>query len=252
MQLQCLKIARRGEMDRRNKWYGLAVLMAVVCLVAWLAPYASAQEAVLVGRITHTEGQVLRFVPKTQDWVATVQDAPFGIQDALYADPRARAEFIMPNGLWIRIGGSTQIQVIALHNDASDIDLASGVARFYNKSDNGVVKATTPFGAVFAEPNAAFDLYVGDQSVEVIALRGAVYFIHQANNARYDVVPGGGSVLANATEVTSGDGNVDADWDDWNAQRDSLWARREQTRGESVRHVPAQLLDDAYALDENG
>jgi len=252
MQWQCLKVARGGEMDRRNKWYGLAVIMVAACLVSLLVPCASAQEEVLVGRITHTEGQVLRFVPETQDWVATVQDAPFGMQDTLYTDPRARAECMMPNGLWVRIGGSTQIQLLALQSNASDIDLASGVARFYNKSANGMVKATTPFGSVLAEPRAAFDLYVGDQSVEVIALQGAVHFIHQADNARYDMVPGGSSVLANATEVTAGDGNLDADWDAWNAKRDSLWTQREQVKGESVRHVPPQLLDDAYALEENG
>jgi len=239
-------------MERRNTWYRLAVLMVVACLVFLLVPCASAQEAVLVGRIAHTEGQVLRFVPETQDWVATVQDAPFGMHDTLYTDPRARAECMMPNGLWVRIGGSAQIQLLALQSDAADIDLASGVARFYNKSANGVVKATTPFGAVLAEPHAVFDLYVGDQSVEVLALQGAVHFIHQADNARYDVVPGGRSVLANASEVTSGDGNLDADWDDWNAKRDSLWAQRGHRQGASVRHVPPQLQDDAYALEANG
>src|SRR5262249_60677808 len=122
MELECLKVARRGEMDRPNKWYGLAVLIGAACLVLSPAPYASAQEAVLVGRITHTEGQVLRFVPETQDWVATIQDAPFGIQDTLYTDSRARAEFRMPNGLWVRTGGSTQIQLLALQGDASDLD----------------------------------------------------------------------------------------------------------------------------------
>src|SRR5438270_14049627 len=111
-------------MDIRKKWYGLAVLMVAAGLVSPLVLRAAAQEAVLVGRISHTEGQVLRFVPETQDWVATVQDAPFGIQDTLYTDPQARAEFIMPNGLWVRIGRSTQIQLIALQNDAADIDLA--------------------------------------------------------------------------------------------------------------------------------
>jgi hypothetical protein len=211
-------------------------------------PRASAQETVVVGRIAHMEGQVLRFVPDTKDWVVTVQDAPFGMNDALYSEPKARAEFIVPNGLWIRIGASTQIQPIALKSDASDIDLASGVARFSNKSANGVVKATTPFGYVLAEPHSTFDLYVGDQSAEVIALKGHVAFIHQVDNTRYAVIPGSGSILANATQVASGDGNLDAAWDDWNAGRDRLWTQRVQRQGESVRHVPPQLHDDAYAL----
>src|SRR5438477_6843918 len=173
-------------MDIRKKWYGLAVLMVAAGLVSPLVLRAAAQEAVLVGRIAHTEGQILRFVPETQDWVATVKDAPFGLNDTLYSEPQARAELMMPNGLGVRIGASTQIQLLALRNDASDLDVASGVARFYNKSARGVVKATTPFGYVLAEPHATFDLSVGDQSAEVLALKGDVAFIHAATNARYN------------------------------------------------------------------
>src|SRR5205085_3165199 len=149
---------RRRGMKRHTQWYGLALLLVAAGFVSPLVPRAAAQEAVVVGRITHTEGQVLRFVPETQDWVATVKDAPFGLHDTLYTDPQARAELMMPNGRWIRIGASTQIQPIALRSDASDIDLASGVARFYDNSAHGVVKATTPFGAVLAQPHATFDL----------------------------------------------------------------------------------------------
>src|SRR5712692_5668380 len=107
-------------MDTRKKWYWLAVLMVAAYLVSPLVPCASAQKAVLVGRIAHTEGQVLRFVPDTKDWVATVKDAPFGMNDTLYSDPQARAELMMPNGLGVRIGASTQIQLLALQSDASD------------------------------------------------------------------------------------------------------------------------------------
>src|SRR5215471_12103721 len=232
--------------------YWLAFLLVAAGLVWPLVPSASAQEAVLVSRIAYTEGQVLRYVPESRDWVATVKDAPFGIHDALYSDPHTRAELIMPNGLMVRIGASTQIQLIALKSDASEIDLASGVTRFYNVSSNGVVKATTPFGYVLAEPQSTFDLYVGDESVEVLALKGNVAFIHQANNARYDVIPGSSSIIANATEVASGDGTVDTAWDDWNAGRDRLWAQRIRPQSASVRHVPSQLLDSAYELEENG
>src|SRR6266849_7132985 len=112
MQLQCLQITRSRGMDIRKKWSWLAMLMVAACLVSPLAPCAAAQAAVLVGRITHTEGHVLRFVPETQDWVATVKDAPFGMNDTIYSAPQARAELMMPNGLGVRIGASTQIQLL--------------------------------------------------------------------------------------------------------------------------------------------
>ena len=63
--------------------------------------------------------------------------------------------------------------------DASEIDIASGVARFYNRNSNGMLKVTTPFGYVLAEPGSTVDIYVGDQSVEVLALNGRVDYFQQ-------------------------------------------------------------------------
>jgi hypothetical protein len=240
-------------MSNLGKWFWPTVILVAVCLASFLAPPAVAQqEQVLVGRISNIEGQLLRYVPESKDWVAVVKDAPFGLNDALYSDSSTKAEFIMPNGLWVRIAGSTQIQLIALKPEASEIDVASGVARFYNKNSNGMLKVTTPFGYVLAEPGSTVDVYVGDQSVEAIALDGQVDYFQQSSNARYEAVPGGPSVLADATQVASGEGQVDTAWDDWNAARDSIWTKRVAGRGEAVKYLPPQLQDDAYDLEESG
>ena len=211
-----------------------------------------AGEGVLVGRISHVEGQLLRYVPEEKDWVATVKDAPFGLEDSLYSEAAAKAEFIMPNNTWIRIGGSTQIQLITLRTDVTEVDIASGMARVYNRNSQGVIRATSPFGYVVAPANSVFDLYVGDRSLEVIALKGKVDFVLDRDQSRYEVVAGGSSVISDGQQVTSGQGQVDADWDDWNSQRDQLWSKRTEVRGESVRYLPPSLHDESYALEENG
>lgn len=216
---------------------------------------AAAQDAgdgVLVGRIAHVEGQLLRYVPEEKDWVATVRDAPFGLEDSLYSEAAARAEFIMPNNTWIRIGGSTQIQLISLRTDVTEVDIASGMGRLYNRDPQGVIRATSPFGYVVAPAGSVFDFYVGDRSLEVIALKGMVDFVLDRDQSRYEVTAGGPSMVSDGQQVTSGQGSVDADWDDWNGQRDQLWSKRTEVRGESVRYLPPALHDDAYALDENG
>ena len=241
----------RSKMFVRYLWYSCLVLFTAV-LVASPVCRASAEEGFLVGRISHVEGQLLRFVPAEKDWVATVKDAPFGMDDALYSDENGKAEFMMPNNTWVRIGGSTQIQLIALKTDVTELDVASGVARFHNKSSNALIKATTPFGYVVAQPGSSFDLYVGDQSAEVITLSGTVDFIHAGDNARYEVVHGASSVIADAAQVGSGEASVDENWDDWNAARDSLWSKRVSVRGDSVKYLPAELDDEAYELEENG
>jgi hypothetical protein len=198
------------------------------------------------------EGQVLRYVPESKDWVIARTDTPFGLNDALYSDESAKAEFSFPNRLVVRIGASTQIQLIALKSDASELDVASGVARFYNRNPEGMLKVTCPFGYVLAEPGSIFDLYAGDQSVEVLALSGRVDYFQQGSDARYEVTPGGASILADTTQVASGDATLDAQWDDWNASRDSILAERNEVKGESIMILPPQLRDDAYELERSG
>jgi hypothetical protein len=238
-------------MFERCLWYSCLVLFTAL-LVASPVCRVSADEGFLVGRISDVDGQLLRFVPAEKDWVATVRDAPFGMDDALYSNQDGKAEFIMPNNTWVRIGGSTQVQLIALKPDVTEIDVASGVARLYNKSSNALIKATTPFGYVVAQPESTFDLYVGDQSAEVITLSGRVDFIHAGDNRRYEVVQGSSSLIADAGRVGTGDASVDASWDNWNVARDSLWAKRMSVRGDSAKYLPPRLHDEAYELEENG
>ncbi len=230
--------------------------LLICCLLVAVATVSvsSAEDAppVMVGRIFFVEGDLLRYVPAEDDWVATVRDAPFGVEDTLYSGSQGMAELIIPNGVWIRVGNSTQIQFTDLDTDLAEMDVASGVARVYNKSSDTVIKTTCPFGYVLAYPGAVFDYYVGDNSVEVVALRGKVSFIHSATEAKYEIVAGSSSILADQQQVSSGEGNVDPDWDRWNMVRENFWASKARRRGQSFEYLPPSLHDESYVLDENG
>ena len=86
---------------RKVVWLPFMVILAMIPVGSPQArpPTEDLEEegTVLVGRISHVEGQLLRYVPDEEDWVVTVLDAPFGIDDALYSSEDGRAEFIMPN-----------------------------------------------------------------------------------------------------------------------------------------------------------
>jgi len=226
-------------------------LLALQTPSAW--SQATGEQGIMVGRISFIDGgQLLRYVPEQKDWVVVVKDAPFGMHDALYAGDNVKAEFNMPNSTWIRVGSDTQIQLVALEQGVMEADVASGTARFYNKSRDGVIKVTTPFGYVVAPAETSFDLYVGDQSAEVVSLQGTVDFIHDPDQTKYQVTAGSSSIVADGKQVTSGPGQAAIAWAEWNTSRDSMWAKRSEVKGQSARYLPPDLQYDAYDLDQSG
>ncbi|MGB5216894.1 MAG: DUF6600 domain-containing protein [Smithella sp.] len=227
-----------------------SLFLAVLVIVPQV--FAANSSAITVGRIYYIEGDLLRYIPEDNDWVGMVRDAPFGTEDTLFSGNGGMAEMIVPNGTWMRVGNNTQIQIIALDSDLSEMDVAQGVARFYNKGSETVIKATSPFGYVLAYPGAVFDFYVGENSAEVIAVKGTVSFVHAATDAQYDVDAGSPSILADERWVSSGDGTVDPDWNRWNNARENFWISKARIRGRSVEYLPPELRDESYSLEENG
>lgn len=244
-------------MRRRNGALFLTLLLTTAFLTFQAAapPRALSQEredTVLVGRISHVEGELLRYVPEEKDWVSTAKDAPFGLDDALSSGDNSRAELILPNNTWVRVDENSQIQMLALKEDLTEVDVASGVARFHNRSATGIIRATTPFGQVVAKPGTVFDVYVGNQSAEVVAVKGQVDFLHEPDEARYEVKAGTTSLIADSRDVTAGSNIVDRDWNDWNEKRDSFWSKRVEVRGDSAKYLPEGLRYDAADLDDHG
>jgi hypothetical protein len=228
----------------------IILLLAALALVSQAS--AANLQAMTIGRVYFVEGDLLRYIPADNDWVPMVNDTPFAVEDSFFSSYQGRAEMFVPNGTWIRVGYNTQIQFIALDSDLSEVDVSSGVARFNNKGSETVIKATSPFGYVIAYPGTAFDFYIGENSVEVVAVKGTVSFIHAKTDTRYDVAADSPSILADDGQVTSGDGAVEDDWHRWNIGRENFWDEKSRLTGRSVEFLPASLRGDSYALEENG
>lgn len=228
------------------------VFLTLAMSIMVLPTLAAEEPAFVVGRVYQIEGELLRYVPAENDWVAVVRDAPFGSGDTLYSGDGGMAELVVPNGSWIRLGDNAQLQIIDLETDLTGTDVASGIARFYNKGDRTVIKATSSYGYVLADPGTAFDFYVGEESVEVVAVKGSVSFVHAATGVRYNVEAGYESILADHNLVSAGEGSVDPEWDHWNNVREAFWAGKARMRGRSAQYLPPALHDEAYTLEENG
>jgi hypothetical protein len=158
----------------------------------------------------------------------------------------------MPNNVVLRLGPSSQVQLATAKPALAEFVETAGVARFSNQNSTAPVNVTTPYGVIEASPGATFDVYVGDQSMEVLALAGSVNFIHAKDRTPYRIVPGATSLIANAVEVGPGSGTVDPAWAAWNQGLDRLWAQRAAAASASVQYLPKPLRRDAYELDKNG
>ncbi len=206
----------------------------------------------LVGRILHIEGQLLRYMPDEDDWEVTEKDTPFGAYDVLYSSDDGKVEIIMPNNTLVRIGGDTQVQLIELNNEVTEIDVSSGSARLYNKSSSAEIRVTTPFGNVLMPPETSCDLYVYDTQAEIVAVKGSVEFMQSGSNSRHEVIAGFSSIIATPQQITAAASSVSPKWDAWNADRDVKWTQRMARRGESGKYLPESLQEDASVLEKNG
>jgi len=234
----------------------VASLIVGFFVVSSIVVFAQEQENVendsLVGRINHIEGQLLRYVPDEDDWLVVSEDTPFGTFDLLYSSDDARVEIIMPNNTLLRIGGDTQVQLIELTSEVTEIDVSSGTVRLYNKSSFAKIKGTTPFGDVIMPPETVCDLYVRENQAELVSLKGSVEFTHSGSSARSEVIAGSSSIIATSDQVTASASRAGREWDAWNAGRDVQWAQRMQKRGDSEKYLPESLQDDAYELEKSG
>jgi hypothetical protein len=238
-----------------------ALALLAIALVLATPPLSLAQslsqaeyegESVLVGRISHVEGWVLRYIPEEREWERTIKDAPFGLEDKVRTDKGARVEMILPNNTWARMNELSQAELVYLKNDETVMHMVYGAARFYNRGSDSKITVTTPFGYVTSPGKTSFDLHVSDTSMEVIALKGSVFFSRENDRSRHEVMAGSSSLVADGHRVGAGMGNRDFYWDAWNDERDNLWARRMRAGGTSAKYLPPVLDDQAYVLEDYG
>lgn len=246
------------KIKRKRLFPSLYLAAFAVYFLAIPLKAAASQEPILVGHISYIEGKLFRYVPAEEtaepDWVLIRRDAPLGPPDILYSDRISRAEFIFPNNALVRIDSSTQIDVVAIANDLTELYMTAGTGRFYNKSSATaptIIKTETAFGYVVAPSKTTFDLHVGEESVELTVLRGTAEFIHviSGQEQRYEVGARSFSLRADNQSVATNSWGVDDDWNGWNRRRDALWAQRARVR---VEYLPPVLDTYTYVFDEYG
>ncbi|MDY0042311.1 MAG: FecR domain-containing protein [Desulforhabdus sp.] len=210
------------------------------------------QDPVLVGRVLHVEGQLLRYVPEEQQWVAVLPDTPWGKDETLYSAEKTRAEMVLPNNTRVRIGPSTEIRLVDLTSGRTEVDLIAGTARLLNKSSEVEIKVATAFGYAVITAGTILEVCADGTSAELIALQGNANFVHSQTGSHFEVMTGSNSLLVDEQQVGVGTGRIDTAWRQWNKTRDNLWAKRLEVKGDSVKYVHPSIRDESYVLDRYG
>ena len=206
--------------------------------------------AIIVGRISHIEGEIYRYMDVDESWVATSLQSPAGTQDVLATGDNSRAEIVFPDNQLMRLDENTEIEILNLDDDIAEFTLQSGLARFYNRSSTGKMIVETARGTAKVGPGSAIDVQADGQSVTVSAVRGeATFHSYDDRVEKVEVLSESTSLEFLEKSIIAGVGPIDRKWDNWCADREGLWNRNNLVRSE---HLPGSMQEYAYAMEPYG
>jgi hypothetical protein len=76
------------SIKRMKRWMRLAVCLFLGAAALVQPSWAADAPDMVVGRVFHIEGDLLRYVPAEEDWVAVVRDTSSGAEDTLFSGSR--------------------------------------------------------------------------------------------------------------------------------------------------------------------
>ena len=226
------------------------IIIFFLVLFAGLQTAGTAGAVITVGRISHVEGEIFRFMDVDDSWVATFLQSPVGTQDVLLTGDNSRAEIAFPNNQLMRLEENTEIEILTLEDDSGEFTLHSGLARFYNKSPAGEMIVETARGTVKVEPGSSVDVLAEKESITVSAVYGeATFHTFQDGVERVEVISGSTRLEFQNESIVAGVGPLDRKWDRWCAERESVLAQNGLVRSE---HLPESMQEYAYVMEPYG
>jgi len=211
---------------------------------------SAADAAIIVGRISHTEGQIYRYMDVDESWVEVAQQSPAGTEDILLTGDDSRAEVTFPNNMVVRLDEDTEIEIKKLDEDAGGFLLHNGLARFYNLGAGNVLTVETVRGTLKVRPGTVVDMQIGGQAVTIASVDGAAAFYSYYNNEeKVDVISGTTSLTFRQDSTVASGSPFSLDWDRWCAEREGVWAGNRMARSE---HLPEALQEYSYAMEPYG
>ena len=228
-----------------NRW--VLVLLVNLCIApAW----AQSDPPGRVARLNYMEGPVTFSPVGDNEWIDAQVNRPLVHGDRLWTDKGSRAE-IQAGSSAVRMGGQTQLEVLALDDQSTQLSVTQGTVYVRVRS--------LPEGENFEidTPNLAFRAaYPGDYRVDVDATGGTTRVtIHSGTGAVYgeagqSLPLGGGQQITfrarSLAQVDRQESPPQDNFDRWAAERN-----RHEDQSVSARYVPREVVG-YQELDAHG
>ena len=226
-----------------------SILFILVLFSAmWVGSAVNA--AIIVGRISHVEGQIYRYMYVDDNWAAAPLQSPVGTYDVLATGDGSKTEIVFPNNQLVRLDENTEIEILNLDDNIGEFSLHSGFARFYNRSSSGRLSIETARGTAAVEPGSVIDVLADKKSVIVSAVQGEVIFhSYQDGVEKVEVISGSTSLEFREKSIIAGIGSFDRKWDRWCADRERVLTKNRLVRSE---HLPESMQEYAHTMEPYG
>jgi Family of unknown function (DUF6600)/FecR protein len=172
--------------------FGVA-LAAVASIVAFSSPaYALNDPPSQVGRLAFTEGTVSFHDDQQTGWSPAAINTPLTSGDSLWTEPNARSE-ISVAGTRVRMGGGTQLDMLAIDDSQTRLQVAQGRVdiKTYSLDPNVPYQVVTPRGTVSLRQQGDYYVEAGStQDATRLGVRSGAAQIQSLNGQTLTVRPG--------------------------------------------------------------
>ncbi|MBN1832471.1 MAG: hypothetical protein JW896_10195 [Deltaproteobacteria bacterium] len=205
-----------------------------------------------IGRITYMEGTVLTYIEDEEDWMEIGSNTPVGAEDGFYTEKDAKAELVFPNDTMLRMGELTEVEILSIEEEVTEIYIRNGIVRAYSRGSDTVMKVQTAMGYVEIPPQGITDFYVDDRSAEIVALQKDILFhktVGPGDPEIHQLRAGSNALIFSVRHVETGTVLADTPWNRWCLDRDMVL--KEQAAIASP-HLPSSLQVYSHELEPYG
>lgn len=223
-------------------------LLAVASVVVAASAARAEDDPPGVARVSIVEGPASYQLRESEEWTGVAVNAPLVTGDRLYSGEGARAEIQLAPGTYARLGAETQIDLIELAADATQVSVPFGRAIVRLRDDPAArhVELDTPTAAITLRRAGSYrvDVEAGGRTTIRVARGEAV--VHAGGN-RFElyahsraVVEAVGNALSYRPIALGSDDALDL----WDRERDARIDAAESYRYVSTDIYGAEDLDD--------